>query len=340
MSESEDRRLWRITLYVIAALTLIRIAVLILTPLQLYPDEAQYWWWAQTPDFGYFSKPPLIAWIIGVTTAIFGNGEWAIRIASPLHPCRHGADAVRHRQAAGGRPARPLERARLSRRLPGVAYSSGLISTDVPLLFFWSVALYAFLRAMDETGWRWPLICGVAIGYGLLAKYAMLYFVDRRGRWRRWSRPRRARLVFSLRGLAILVARPCSAGAQHRLECGARLSDRRPHRIQCRLEPRPLQPRRRAGLLRQPVRRLRTGADGRASSSRLWRLARGPNGAEADLVLAAFALPPILLMTVQGFISEANANWAATAYVSATPLAVAVLLATRAALGAVGLLRH
>ena len=60
----------------------------------------------------------------------------------------------------------------------------------------------------------------------------------------------------------------------------------------------------------------------------LWRLARGPKRVEADLVLAAFALPPIVIMAVQGFISHANANWAATAYVAATPLAVAVLLAT------------
>ena len=31
---------------------------------ELYPDEAQYWLWSRTLDFGYFSKPPMVAWTI------------------------------------------------------------------------------------------------------------------------------------------------------------------------------------------------------------------------------------------------------------------------------------
>src|SRR5436305_10277301 len=75
--------LFRLAVPIVGAITAIRIAVLVLTPLQLYPDEAQYWWWAQTPDWGYFSKPPLVAWIIWLTTRT-SEAEWAIRLASPL----------------------------------------------------------------------------------------------------------------------------------------------------------------------------------------------------------------------------------------------------------------
>ena len=57
----------------------------------------------------------------------------------------------------------------------------------------------------------------------------------------------------------------------------------------------------------------------------LWRLVRGRDRSEADLLLAAFSVPPLLLILVQAFIAGANANWAATAYVAATPLAVAEL---------------
>ncbi|MCH1426591.1 MAG: hypothetical protein L7W42_05470, partial [Alphaproteobacteria bacterium] len=45
-------------------ITLLRSVALFVTPLDLGVDEAQYWLWSQTPDFGYFTKPPLIAWII------------------------------------------------------------------------------------------------------------------------------------------------------------------------------------------------------------------------------------------------------------------------------------
>ena len=51
-----DERRWRIALAIVAAITLLRVAVLFATPLQLYPDEAQYWWWAVHPDWGYFSS--------------------------------------------------------------------------------------------------------------------------------------------------------------------------------------------------------------------------------------------------------------------------------------------
>jgi hypothetical protein len=43
-------------------------------------------------------------------------------------------------------------------------------------------------------------------------------------------------------------------------------------------------------------------------------------------MLAAFCAPALALITIQSFISEANANWAATAYVAAVPLSVAGLL--------------
>ena len=67
--------------------TACRIAVLIATPLNLGPDEAQYWSWSLSPAFGYFSKPPMIAWLIGASTAMCGDGEACIRMSAPLLHC-------------------------------------------------------------------------------------------------------------------------------------------------------------------------------------------------------------------------------------------------------------
>lgn len=49
----------------------------------LGPDEAQYWTWSQALDFGYYSKPPGIAWEIALGTWLFGNTELGVR-AMPL----------------------------------------------------------------------------------------------------------------------------------------------------------------------------------------------------------------------------------------------------------------
>src|SRR6266851_2225146 len=68
----------------IAVVTAARIAWLAVPTTGLYPDEAQYWFWAQHLAFGYYSKPPLVAWLIALTTALFGDGEFAVRLAAPL----------------------------------------------------------------------------------------------------------------------------------------------------------------------------------------------------------------------------------------------------------------
>jgi hypothetical protein len=57
----------------------------------------------------------------------------------------------------------------------------------------------------------------------------------------------------------------------------------------------------------------------------LWRLRREAERRDPMLLLAAFALPPLVLIFFQAFVARANANWAAVAFVAATPLAVAEL---------------
>lgn len=50
--------------------------------IHLAPDEAQYWTWSQALDWGYYSKPPAIAWQIALTTAMFGNTELGVRFGA------------------------------------------------------------------------------------------------------------------------------------------------------------------------------------------------------------------------------------------------------------------
>ena len=71
-------------LLLLVGLTWLRIAGLMATPLNLHFDEAQYWAWSRNLAWGYFSKPPLIAWAIAATTALFGDAEWAVRLAAPI----------------------------------------------------------------------------------------------------------------------------------------------------------------------------------------------------------------------------------------------------------------
>ena len=68
----------------IAGLLAVRMVLLAASPLELYADEAQYWRWGQSLEWGYYSKPPMIAWVIYTSTAFLGDSEWAIRFLAPI----------------------------------------------------------------------------------------------------------------------------------------------------------------------------------------------------------------------------------------------------------------
>ena len=58
---------------------------MIATPLNLGPGRSAILALGPKPGLGgYFSKPPLIAWTIWLTTSLFGDSEWATRLAAPF----------------------------------------------------------------------------------------------------------------------------------------------------------------------------------------------------------------------------------------------------------------
>lgn len=170
-----ERRYWLAALAVTAAYTVWRLALLAAFPFDLYGDEAQYWTWAQAPDWGYYSKPPMIAWLIALTTSACGDTLFCIKLASPLLHAATGLVLFAvARRLCDARAA--LWVTVLYGLMPAISLSAMVISTDAPLLFFWSVGLYALLRAFDEGAWRWWLLAGLALGLGMMSKYNMVIF--------------------------------------------------------------------------------------------------------------------------------------------------------------------
>ena len=50
----------------------------------LHFDEAQYWEWSRRLDWSYYSKGPLIAWLIALSEAVLGHGAWQVRLPAWL----------------------------------------------------------------------------------------------------------------------------------------------------------------------------------------------------------------------------------------------------------------
>src|SRR5437763_116151 len=47
-------------------------------PLDLAPDEAHYWDWSRHLDWSYYSKGPLVAWLIRLSCSLFGPWSAAL----------------------------------------------------------------------------------------------------------------------------------------------------------------------------------------------------------------------------------------------------------------------
>lgn len=306
----------------LGAILIVRIVALAYNRTDLFFDEAQYWTWSLEPAFGYYSKPPLIAWAIALSTGICGTSEFCIRLPSPVfHTATAAAIFLLGSRLYG--PRTGFLSALAFATIPGVSLSAGIISTDVPLLLFWTLALVGFAGLMDDREALWPaVLLGLGLGLGLNAKYAMAWFAlctviyiaatpDKR-----WLiRDRRLWLGFGM-GAALILPN-LIWNASNRFATFSHTADNAKW----------------TGSLLNPGKALeffgaQFGVFGPVLFAALllavWRWRRIGLGSRERMLLA-FCVPIILAVTVQAFISRAHANWAAPAYVAATVLVIATL---------------
>ncbi len=322
VGDFEDREWLRLLAGGLTALLILRIIALALNRTDLFFDEAQYWFWSLEPAFGYYSKPPLIAWIIGLSTSVCGVNEFCVRLPSPfLHTATALGVFLVGRQLYDTRTGALA--GLVFATLPGVSLSAGIISTDVPLLVFWAVALFAFARMIETRDW-WPaILLGLALGAGLNAKYAMAWFVvcvvayliaTPARRFLAWD----FRLYAAFAIGAAMIVPNLLWNLQNKFATFSHTADNAKW----------------GGPLLHPGKALeffgaQFGVFGPILFGALlvicWRAMR-QNLPEADRLLLAFSMPVIAAIFVQAFLSRAHANWAAVAYVAATVLVTATMI--------------
>lgn len=178
MPSAIDSSLWtRRVLFLLAGVFVLRIVyLLVAVDFQLSGDEAYYWDWGRRPAWGYFSKPPLIGWIMGLIGWLSSDSWHAIRITSIIlgtlslwllfllgrstYNARTGFFAVL-----------------LMLFSPANAALNFAMTIDAPLILCWTAALVCFWRVCQEPqrlgSW---LLLALAVGVGTLAKQMMLVF--------------------------------------------------------------------------------------------------------------------------------------------------------------------
>jgi 4-amino-4-deoxy-L-arabinose transferase-like glycosyltransferase len=185
---------------------LARVVAAWIWPVPMSVDEAQYLVWSRELQFGYYSKPPFVAWALSAATlacpdptsapsGLFGP-EGCVRWLQPLALggaaffVYSTARALFHRAQIG------VWAATLFLLAPLAGFYSQAATTDAWLLLWWSAGLWAFVRAVgpsknlgrglvlgdglagqaNQNQMAWWVVCGVFAGLGLLTKYSMAVF--------------------------------------------------------------------------------------------------------------------------------------------------------------------
>lgn len=314
---------WRAAVWLVLAVTAARVVALAFNRTDLFVDESQYWLWGQRLDLGYYSKPPLIAWVISATTGLAGSdAPFWVRLPGPF---LHGVTALVLGAAAGrlwgARAA--FWTAATYVTLPLAAVGSLLFSTDTVMAPFYAVALYGWLRLAEGRRAGWAAVVGVAIGLGFLAKYAAVHFL----------------LGAALAAVAVPSARIGWGNALWLLLAfGAVISPNVVWNLTHELAT--------VSHTLDNVGWMRGGQAGALNpaglaefflsqfavfgpvlfAALLWAPAPAWRGSGTGRALLMFALPVVLIVCAQALLDKAYANWAVAGYFAGTILTVGYLL--------------
>jgi 4-amino-4-deoxy-L-arabinose transferase-like glycosyltransferase len=154
-------------------------------PLDLVPDEAHYWDWSRHLDWSYYSKGPLVAWLIRAgcelagpwSEQVVGSPMLAVRLPAVLCGSLLLGSLYVLTLQVYGRERLALGVVVLALTLPVVSAGSSLMTIDAPYTCCWGWALVLTHHAIFRPAkWAWPA-AGLVVGLGILAKYTMVLFV-------------------------------------------------------------------------------------------------------------------------------------------------------------------
>jgi 4-amino-4-deoxy-L-arabinose transferase-like glycosyltransferase len=160
----------------IFTLLVFKLAAVHITEFSLYGDEAQYWLWSKSIDLGYYSKPPLLAWLLSIHTFLLGDSFFSIKVFPLVVYLLISFGIYRLCSGLSFSKNNSILCAGSFLIIPAASISSFLISTDLLLLLFWTLSLGKILEIRNNNSSFNFFLLGLFLGLSFLAKYAAIYF--------------------------------------------------------------------------------------------------------------------------------------------------------------------
>lgn len=139
-------------------------------------DEAYYWDWGRQLDYGYYSKPPFIAWLYAFTDWI-GNGTlFGIRAMAAVLGTASALVLFFLTSALFDRKTGWIALL-LAFSTPANSALSFFLTIDAPLVLLWTSSLYLLWRYLSGRGGAGVLaLLFLTLGLGHLSKQMMMIF--------------------------------------------------------------------------------------------------------------------------------------------------------------------
>lgn len=134
-------------------------------------DENYYWVWSQNLSLSYYDHPPMVAWLFKL-----GSFLPDLMLKWPAVLVGHLALWVwaLFLRNIGFREDQIRIWFLVAVMAPLVGMSSMVLTPDLPLLFFFSLATYAFERALNTGALAHYLLFGISLGLGFTSKYLIV----------------------------------------------------------------------------------------------------------------------------------------------------------------------
>ena len=156
---------------------LFRYAYIVFYPLNLAPDEALYWEYSRRLDISYYSKPPLIAYLIAFSVSIFGNSELGVRFFSPLFGFLVSIIAYKFCVELFKNKNLGLLYILFLNLSPAFCVNSVLMTIDAPFIFFYTLSLWFMYKAITQDTLKYWIALSLFSSLAFLSKYTAFFLL-------------------------------------------------------------------------------------------------------------------------------------------------------------------
>lgn len=160
-----------------AIIILVKILLAFLIP--VVGDESYYWFWGQNLQLSYFDHPPIVSWLTALGNQFSFLPDW-LRVRSSFILLSTLSVFIWFKafQYCFNPDRQTSIIYFLLYNLNPLLGIGGIFATpDIPLIFFWGISFYYFLKSLRTKKLLDYLLLGAFLGLGFCSKYHIVLFI-------------------------------------------------------------------------------------------------------------------------------------------------------------------